>query len=151
MSNLNDFRVKNGMVVATTATIQSTAPATSTITGALIVAGGMGIGGTLFVGSLRADASTSATTWAVYYNPVTKELTTSTVFNASTGTTSTFFINNSTTSVSTTTGALVVKGGAGIGDSVYVGNRVGFVNTANVSVVYQVYNPATNSLDTVFG
>ena len=37
------------------------------------------------------------------------------------------------------------------GNSVYVGNRVGFVNTSNVSVVYQYYNSATGSLDTVFG
>ena len=55
------------------------------------------------------------------------------------------------TSISTTTGALQVRGGVGVGGSVYVGNRVGFVNTSNVSVVYQYYNAATNSLDTVFG
>jgi hypothetical protein len=51
----------------------------------------------------------------------------------------------------TTTGALQVKGGVGIGGSVYVGNKVGFVNASNVSTVYQYYNAATNSLDTVFG
>lgn len=54
-------------------------------------------------------------------------------------------------SLSTTTGALQVAGGIGVGDSIYVENRVGFVNTSNVSVVYQFYNAATNSLDTVFG
>jgi hypothetical protein len=58
---------------------------------------------------------------------------------------------NTTTSISTNTGAVQVRGGVGVGDSVYVGNRVGFVNTSNVSVVYQFYNAATNSLDTVFG
>ena len=56
-----------------------------------------------------------------------------------------------TTSISTTTGALQVLGGVGVGGSVYVGNRVGFVGTTQASVVYQVYNAATNSLDTVFG
>lgn len=56
-----------------------------------------------------------------------------------------------TTSISTTTGALQVRGGVGVGGSVYVGNRVGFVGTTQASVVYQVYNAATNSLDTVFG
>jgi hypothetical protein len=56
-----------------------------------------------------------------------------------------------TTSISTTTGALQVRGGVGVGGSVYVGNRVGFVGTNSASVVYQVYNAATNSLDTVFG
>ena len=54
-------------------------------------------------------------------------------------------------SISTTTGALQVVGGVGVGGNIYTGNRVGFVNTSNVSVVYQYYNTATNSLDTVFG
>jgi hypothetical protein len=54
-------------------------------------------------------------------------------------------------SISTTTGALQVRGGIGVGGSVYAGNRIGFVNTSNVSTVYQFYNAATNSLDTVFG
>jgi hypothetical protein len=56
-------------------------------------------------------------------------------------------------STSTTTGAIVVSnvGGIGVGGSVYVGNRVGFVDKTNVSRVYQVYNTVTNSLDTVFG
>ena len=60
-------------------------------------------------------------------------------------------ITGSTSATSTTTGALVVTGGVGIGGNAYVGGRVGFVNTSNVSVVYQYYNPATGSLDTVFG
>jgi hypothetical protein len=59
-------------------------------------------------------------------------------------------VTNVTTSVSTTTGALQVVGGIGVGDSIYVKNRVGFVNASNVSRVYQVYNVATDSLDTVF-
>ena len=60
-------------------------------------------------------------------------------------------VTNVTASVSTTTGALQVVGGIGVGDSVYVKNRVGFVNASNVSRVYQVYNAVTDSLDTVFG
>jgi hypothetical protein len=63
----------------------------------------------------------------------------------------TLTLASTTTSISTTTGALQVRGGVGVADSIYVGNRVGFVNTSNVSVVYQYYNAATNSLDTVFG
>ena len=59
-------------------------------------------------------------------------------------------VTNVTASVSTTTGALQVVGGIGVGDSVYVKNRVGFVNASNVSRVYQVYNTVTDSLDTVF-
>jgi hypothetical protein len=61
-------------------------------------------------------------------------------------------ITSNSASTSTTTGALqVINGGVGVGGSVYVGNRVGFVNASNISAVYQVYNAATNSLDTVFG
>lgn len=63
----------------------------------------------------------------------------------------TLTLAGTTAATNTTTGALQVKGGVGIGGSVYVGNRVGFVNASNVSTVYQYYNAATNSLDTVFG
>ena len=59
-------------------------------------------------------------------------------------------VTNVTTSSNTTTGALQVAGGIGVGDSVYVRNRVGYVNNSNVSRVYQYYNAATDSLDTVF-
>jgi len=60
-------------------------------------------------------------------------------------------ISSSTASGNNSTGALKVTGGVGVGDSVYVKNRVGFTNSTNISVVYQVYNVTTNSLDTVFG
>ena len=63
----------------------------------------------------------------------------------------TLTLASTTVATNTTTGALQVKGGVGIGGSVYVGNRVGFVNASNTSTVYQYYNVATNSLDTVFG
>lgn len=59
-------------------------------------------------------------------------------------------ITTTTNSTGTTTGALVVSGGIGVGGNLYVGQQVGFVNTANQSVVYLIYNPSTNSLDTVF-
>ena len=113
-------------VFAGLTTVTNTTSATSTSTGALQVRGGVGIGGTLYVGSLRADATTSATTWTVNYNPVTKELTTATAASgSSTGTTSTFVINNSTAATSTSTGALqVVNGGAGIGGSIYAGGDI---------------------------
>ena len=64
---------------------------------------------------------------------------------------STLTLAGTTTSINTTTGALQVRGGVGVGGSIYAGNRIGFVNTSNVSVVYQYYNALTNSLDTVFG
>jgi len=36
-------------------------------------------------------------------------------------------------------------------NSIYVGDRVGYANANNISVVYQSYNSSTNSLDVVFG
>ena len=46
----NDFKVKNGLVVATTASILGTTNSTSTTTGALQVHGGIGLGGALQAG-----------------------------------------------------------------------------------------------------
>ena len=60
-------------------------------------------------------------------------------------------VTNTTAATSTTTGALQVAGGIGVGGNVYTANRIGFVNTSNVSAVYQVYNAVANSLDTIFG
>ena len=62
-------------------------------------------------------------------------------------------LSDTTASTSSTTGSLKLGGGLGVAGNIYVGSgsKVGFVNASNVSTVYQVYNAATNSLDTVFG
>jgi hypothetical protein len=65
--------------------------------------------------------------------------------------TGTLNVNSNISSTKPNTGSVIVTGGVGVSDSIYVGNRVGFSNTSNVSIVYQYYNAATNSLDTVFG
>jgi hypothetical protein len=65
--------------------------------------------------------------------------------------TGTLNISSGIASTKPNTGSLLVTGGVGVSDSIYVGNRIGFSNTSNVSMVYQYYNAATNSLDTVFG
>ena len=65
--------------------------------------------------------------------------------------TGTLDITSNVVSTKPNTGSLLVTGGVGVSDSLYVGNRIGFSNTSNVSMVYQFYNAATNSLDTVFG
>lgn len=64
MANSLDFRVKNGLVVATTATIQSSTNSTSTLTGALVVTGGAGIGRDLYVGGTIYGAHTGVSTTA---------------------------------------------------------------------------------------
>jgi hypothetical protein len=76
MSSISkDFIVKHGLVVSTTATVQSMAISTSPTTGALVVTGGLGIGGTANFGAtvciqgvtnIQSTAvSTSSTTGAL--------------------------------------------------------------------------------------
>ena len=105
-----DFLVKNGLVVATTATIQSTQNSTSTSTGALIVAGGAGIAGDLYVGG-----KVVARELDIQYTTITTTLVTSPDI---------FTITNTTDSISTDTGALAVAGGVGIGGDVYIGGTL---------------------------
>ena len=63
----------------------------------------------------------------------------------------TLTLAGTTAATNTTTGALQVKGGVGVGGNIYSGNRIGWTSATNVSAVYQYYNATTNSLDTVFG
>jgi hypothetical protein len=62
-------------------------------------------------------------------------------------------LSDTTASTSSTTGSLKLGGGLGVAGNIYVGSasKVGYVNASNVSAVYQYYNAATDSLDTVFG
>ena len=62
-------------------------------------------------------------------------------------------INIVGTTISNTSngGTLVVSGGVGVSDSVYVGNRIGFAYSNTVSAAYQIFNPATGTIDTIFG
>ena len=106
-------------------------------------------GATLSVnGGVFVNGTVTATNLVV--NGFAVSTSTASTFNGGT-ITSPLIINNATSATNTTTGALQVIGGIGVGGSIYVGNRVGFVNTSNISTVYQYYNATTNSLDTVFG
>lgn len=98
MADILDFRVKNGLAVTTTATIESTLAASSTNTSALVVAGGVGIGKNLVVGA-NLSATTIIATGDV-------DITSNTGATTSTG------------------GALTVTGGVGIGENLYVGNKL---------------------------
>ena len=87
-----------------------------------------------YVNPVRADATTSATTWAVYYNAYTKELTTSSVAAYNGGTINNgLTISNLTGTTSTTTGALVVAGGVGIAGGLIVG-YIGTFSNAGSSI-----------------
>ena len=97
--------------IQTTLLVQGTTNATSTTTGALQVYGGAGIGGNLYVLGNIVDTQTG-----LAYGVQT------------TGTTSTFVISNITNSSSTSTGALQVFGGAGIGGGLFVGGTATATN-----------------------
>ena len=195
MANSNDFVVKNGLVVSTTATILSLTNTLNTYSGALIISGGVGIGQDLRVGGTiyspniyspnivglittatnlaggltgsipfqttpgetgfinigaanYALVSNSTTaTWQAVVNSLVAGTDTAvsstsgsiTIWNTSTlqsitqrdaTTNQAISITNATASTSTTSGALIVSGGLGVGGYVYAsrlhddGNRV---------------------------
>jgi hypothetical protein len=115
-------------------TIRSTASSTNTNIGALVVKGGVGIGGTLNVANTSYIAGAQVITTATIGNYAA-----ATANNASTGTTSTFLINNATISTGTSSGALQVRGGAGIGGNVYIGGT-SYVNNSQILTSATIYN-----------
>jgi hypothetical protein len=131
-----DFLVKNGLVVSTTATVQSETDSLSTTTGALIVSGGAGIGGNLHVGG-----EIVAHKLTVEYTTVTQTQVTSPDI---------FTITNTTVSISTDSGALTVAGGVGIGGDLYVG---GGTNLSGITLGPSVQFPiklAEDQLSTTY-
>ena len=114
----NDFKVKNGLIVSSTATILSTATSISTDTGAVVIAGGVGIGGDLYVGG------------KIVASELTVQFTTVTTTIVETDDIITTF--NTTTSTSTDTGALVIAGGAGFGSDVNIGGTITAAGTGTI-------------------
>jgi hypothetical protein len=108
MANNLDFRVKNGLAVTTTATVEGATQSTSTNTGALQVQGGTGIAKDLFVGGSINVAQTLLVTNTATFSGAA-------IYNGSVR------VNPATSSTTTGTGALVVVGGVGIGGTLNVG------------------------------
>jgi len=113
----------SGTGTTTTFVIQNFTQSTGTNSGALQVYGGAGIGGNLYVGG------------TIYQNGVAVGTGGGGTGGSSTGTTTTFTISNLTPTTSTTTGALVVAGGVGIGQNLNVGGVIsgGGVRTSTTS------------------
>jgi hypothetical protein len=131
------------VVTATNIFVTSSTAAISTTTGALVVVGGVGIGGDLYVGgnfyaggeAVLTTASfaysiaegddikitiSSSTGFLVFSNTSTLQ----TVTNRGNTTNNQIRITNSTESISTTTGALIIRGGVGIGGNSFIEGRV---------------------------
>ena len=164
------FLVSNGTTstfknTVTNITITDTTRATSTTTGALVVAGGVGIGGDLFVGGdFYANGHpvlTTATFGAVIsagtditvtfitgtnYIQINDVSTLQSVTGRGFTTTNKINITNATASVSTTTGALTVKGGAGIGGDVYVYGRM---NSESVRILDTIFDSTRTTVNTI--
>ena len=150
--------------------ILNTASSTSTDTGSLVVAGGVGIGGNLYIGGtisikntgtmVGAEIVTTATFRKLFSAGTDISITNSTtdislvfsdtstlqsVTNRGTTTTNKLYINNTINSTSTTTGALVISGGLGLGgrinaeslqisDAIIDSNNIS-INTTNTTEV----------------
>jgi len=104
--------------------ILSNTASSSTTTGALRVVGGVGVGGDIYAGgSIFVNGSPVLTSLSGGFNGGTIS--------------GTLFVNNITASSSTTTGALRVTGGVGVGRSIFTGgdsyfNGIRFGNGADI-------------------
>ena len=148
MALSKDFIVKNGIQVLGV----GSAAATSTGTGALVVNGGLGVNGDIYAKNIFSQGALALTTATLgNYGVSTLTAGTDTAVSASTGsvvvwTTSTLqsvtsrgattpsaiSITNTTDATTTGSGALIVSGGIGIGQSLVVGQSGAFgFNSAN--------------------
>lgn len=139
-----------------TAGVTTTAAGNFTITGCLTVNGA-----TTTINNTTVETTEYVTTtYASVINAATIGNAGATLTGATVTTSGTIIASgnivgaSSTNSTSNVTGAIVVSGSGGLGvaGNLYVGNRTGYVWSANsVSAVYQVFNNATGTLDTIFG
>lgn len=132
----------NSLTVGVT-TVTSTINSISTDTGALVVAGGVGIGGDLWLGGVLYINSQAVLTTASFAYSINEGEDIAIDINSSTGalifsdistlqsvttrgptTNRAIQITNATASSSTGTGALIVRGGVGIGNNAYIEGRV---------------------------
>ena len=146
--------------ITTNAVIQTTdkTPSVSTQTGALIVGGGAGIGQNLFVGGGEVVWG-DIVSLNGYFVGNRIEIPNTTISDTFFQTTQIIEASSSTDSISTTTGAIVVKGGIGVGGSIRAGNiysngvqLVNF-NTGTLvatSVYAQTFNTSTLVATSVF-
>ena len=120
--------VAGGVGVGGNVNIGSLTSATSSLTGALTVAGGLGVGGDIYANHFYSNGVPLNN---IYWNGGTI--------------TSQFNVNNPAQSTSTTTGAVVVQGGVGIGGDLFVGRSITLESTKNTDFVFlRMRNLAAN-------
>lgn len=132
--------VSASVVTATEQIIITTATnSTSTTTGGLVITGGAGVGGDIFVGGsitvggnvvVSTASFVAGTDISISVNTVTNAITINDISTLDSVTlrgsvtTASIQITNTTPSTSTTTGALIVSGGVGIQENLWVEGRV---------------------------
>lgn len=122
--------VTRRMTISSTATFTTSTNSTSTTSGALVITGGVGIGQDLYVGGKIVAQELD-----IQYTTVT---------TVSIKTDDVYTSYNITQASSTTTGAMIVAGGVGIGGNLHVGN------TATISsIVTSALNLNNNKITNV--
>lgn len=132
----------NNVTVTNYLNVTSSTNAVSTTSGALVVNGGVGIGGDLWIGGILYSGGVPVLTTASFNNTTQDGTdidivdlgggilqwnnisTLQTVTGRGNTTSNIVYFNNTTQSTSTVTGAIVVKGGAGVGGNIWAEGRV---------------------------
>jgi hypothetical protein len=116
--------------------LNATTTSTSTTTGALVVDGGVGIAENLFVGGTgNVTGATDLMSTLDVHGAATMQSTLDV-----TGQTN---LNATTTSTSTTTGALVVDGGVGIAENLFIGGTANVTGATDLMSTLDVHGAAT--------
>ena len=145
---LNGFVVStstgfNGGTINSSLIINTTTVSVSTSSGALVIKGGLGISGTLNAMAINATS--------LLINGVS--ISTSTIFNGG-SITNPLIISSNNGSITTSTGALQVSGGIGVGRNITLGYDGGYVSAyfgdpyspgANSVISTKIYNASTGS------
>ena len=129
--NVTSVGTLTGLSVSGVSLVTNTTVSTTTTTGALRISGGVGVVGQLT--ALTISATTLTGTLSTPAQPNVTSVGTLTSLNVSGIAT----VSNTTQSTSTTTGALVVAGGAAFAKSVYLGGSV-HINVKSLSANYTV-------------
>lgn len=165
----DNLLVRNDETVNGLVRFTNTETSYSTETGALVVTGGVGVGGSINIGldSYIGGSKIVTTSTLADYGVTTLLAGTDTAVNTTTGivtvwnisnlqsvtdrgysTTNPIEITNQAGSTSTYTGALIVKGGVGIGENAYIGGTLEVSNTATLAGTVRLTNPRNSSTST---